>query len=111
MALCPRCGRGHSGLCGIPAGVTLGFGARLGGVRNPRRSDHPIKGKPKQTRRSATVLNGLLSEAQRQMEKVTELLRILPSDLPEYAGLLDSEARLAAYIKQLVGQIATRKGD
>ena len=25
---CPRCGRNHSSLCGIPAGVTKGFGAK-----------------------------------------------------------------------------------
>ena len=109
MPLCPRCGRGHSGLCGIPAGVTRGFGARLGGVSIPRRSDHPIKGKPKQASKKATILDELLSEAQRQRGKVTELLKVIPAALPEYVELLDSEVRLAAYIRQLIGQIAARK--
>jgi len=40
---CPRCNRGHSGICGIPSGVTLRYGARRatvdtkhGATRHPR---------------------------------------------------------------------------
>ncbi len=108
--VCKKCGRRHSGaICGIPAGVTLGFGAKLGSISNPQRSEHLIEGKPKQTRRSATVLNRLLKDAQGHLEKVNKMLKTFPADMPEYSDLLDREAKLSALINQLIGQIAVRE--
>ena len=41
MNTCPRCQRPHSGLCGIPPGVTKGYGAHVNAsdrVASPKRA-------------------------------------------------------------------------
>jgi len=106
---CKRCGRRHSGICGIPAGVTLGFGARVGGISNPSRSSHPIKGKPGSTRQSASILKKLLEEARIQEKNVAHMLTVVPSELPEYDDLLDRLGKLEALILQLTRQIIERE--
>jgi len=103
--ICPKCQRVHSGICGIPAGVTLGFGARVGGtsqsVTTPKVSKP--KGKPAT---QPLVLEGLLKQAQDWKHRLDEVLKVLPLDSPEITQLLDRESKLDSAIKQLSNQIA-----
>lgn len=112
MSRCPKCGRGHSGVCGIPPGVTLGFGARMGGVSGVGRDTATLvsQGKPKRKSPSTAVLESLLAHAREHQGKVQDMLAVLPAELPEYVELLDRESRLNAIVRQLIGQIAARKG-
>ena len=111
MARCQKCLRAHSGICGIPAGVTLGFGARRIGSasRDTSGEGHPIQGKPSQTRHSTGTLEGMLAQSRIHLAKVLETLKAAPRELPEYGELLDREAALAFLIKQLISQIAMRR--
>lgn len=115
MSACPRCNRTHSGLCGIPAGVTLGFGARIsgvgiGGVRQKRLGTKVDHGKPKAARIDTVVLEEMLAAGRKQYEKVLEMLKLIPSEMLEYTELLDREGKLTHLIKQIEGQIAAARG-
>ena len=113
MERCSRCQRFHGGVvCGIPAGVTLGFGARIGGVGSMPRSSNveKLKGKPKVTKQSTVVLEEMLARANEQMKKVMEMLRVLPAEMSETIDLLDRESKLNYLIKQNEGQISVRRG-
>ncbi len=110
MKPCKKCGRSHSGVvCGIPAGVTLGFGARVGGIGTSSRSDQPIKGKPRQKPKSVSVLNEMLREARAQEKKIADMIKIIPVKMPEYDQLLDTLGKLEAVILQLNRQIIERE--
>lgn len=109
---CPRCDRGHSGVCGIPAGVSLGFGARVGGIgRNARQGQFSVAGKPKAKRLSTAFLERGLTEAKEHYQKVLNLLKVVPKDMlkEEYDMLSDSESKLNYLIKQLGQQILVRE--
>lgn len=106
---CERCGRGHSGICGVPPGVTLAFGARVGGVRSTRQTKFSASGKPRSKRPSTKTLEILLVGAKRQLKKVTEMLIYTAMELPEYDQLQDREAKLYRLIKQIEGQIIERE--
>ena len=105
MNQCPRCHRAHTGICGIPAGVTLGFGAR----RTGKQSQFSIVGKPKVKKMSTSTLEILLVRAKRQLKKAVEMLTCTPIELPKYEQLLDRESKLNYLIKQLEQQIAVRE--
>jgi len=106
---CKRCGRRHSGICGIPAGVTLGFGARVGGIGSSSRSDQPVRGKPKHKGKSVNVLKEMLGQARAQEKKLSDMLNVIPIELPEYDDLLDRLGKLEALILQLTRQIIERE--
>ena len=105
MAICQRCGRGHSGICGIPPGVTLGFGARIGSSSS--RSNQP--GKPRQKPKSANFLKGMLQEAKAHEKKLNDMLKVTLVNLPEYDDLLDRLGKLEQLILQLNWQIMVRE--
>jgi len=113
---CPKCGRGHSGVCGIPPRITLGFkigigglGGLGGGMRQVSSSSMAIKhGKPKTAKLSTAVLEGLLEEGHKHYKEVTEMLKQLPPNMPEYDQLLDKESKLKSTINQILGQIQSR---
>ena len=106
---CPKCQRNHSGICGIPAGVVLGWGARVSSAA--RGDSPPVKSaKPKAKPLSTRVLRGVLTEAKTHHQKVMGLLKIMPSEVEEFTALLDREGTLAALISSLEGQIAVREG-
>ena len=109
MKPCPRCGRNHSGICGIPAGVTLGFGARVGGVGSSSRSNQPIKGKPKSIRKGVNVLKKLLEEARIQEKNVAHMMTVIPPELPEFDDLMDRLGKIERLILQLNQQIIARE--
>ena len=113
MNPCPKCDRNHSGVCGIPAGVTRGFGARVGGVgiggagprAAPGERTHPKAAKP-----NTRILEGMLSQAEGHLGKVMEMLKVLPAEMPEFADLLDRETKLSHLIQQVIGQISAARG-
>lgn len=105
---CPRCGRGHNGSCGIPPSVTLGFGARVGGVNG--REPVATQKKPRQKPPEPIFLQSMLAQAREHLVKVRDMLKAIPPELSEYTELLDKESELSALIAQLVGQIAAREG-
>ena len=109
MKPCPRCGRNHSGICGIPAGVTLGFGARVGGVGSSSRSNQPIKGKPKPAKKGVSVLKKLLEEARIQEKNVAHMMTVIPPELPEFDDLMDRLGKIEKLILQLNQQIIARE--
>ena len=106
MKPCPKCHRAHGGICGIPAGVTLGFGARAG---SSSRSTQPIQGKPKSAKLGTSVLKKLLEEARIWEKDVAHLMTVIPSELPEYDDLLDRLGNLEHLILQLNRQIIERE--
>ena len=106
MRFCPKCHRAHSGICGIPAGVTLGFGARVGGVSQ---SEFAVEGKPKPVKKSVNVLKKLLEEARIQEKNVAHMLTVVPHELPEYDDLLDRLGKVEKLILQLNKQIIERE--
>jgi len=106
MNRCPKCQRAHSGICGIPPGVTLGFGARVGGST---RSNPPIKGKPRVNKLGVLVLKEMLRQARTHEKKIADMLKIIPVELPEYDLLLDRLAKVEALILQLNKQIIERE--
>ena len=109
MNRCSKCNRFHGGICGIPAGVTFGFGARLGGVRQTKAAAFPLKGKMKSMKKGTGVLKKLLEEARIREKNVTHMLTIVPSQLPEFDLLLDRLGKLEALTLQLTQQIITRE--
>ena len=92
---CIRCKRFHSGICGIPPGVTLGFGARVGNARQ-----NQIKSK----KESVKTLKDMLAQARVQESELTEKLRFAPID-----SLLDDLSKVESLILQLVRQITVRE--
>ena len=107
MNTCARCGRGHTGICGIPPGVTRGYVARH--VLRDTEGQAIQHGKPGNARLGTSVLEKLLADGQEQYSKVRAMLKVIPYDLPEFSALLDREGKLDALIKQLYQQIGERK--
>lgn len=106
MTRCSKCGRGHGGICGIPAGVTLGYGARRSGIA----ANKPISTtRARATRKSSRVLEEVLSAGREQYKKVVDMLKQSDPAMSEYADLLYREGKLAAIISQVQGQIAERR--
>ncbi|KPJ52615.1 MAG: hypothetical protein AMJ37_02550 [Dehalococcoidia bacterium DG_18] len=115
--ICPRCGRPHSGACGIPSnGVRVGAGAtavRAVGARTLVPDSYPISVgpvKPKQsTQLTKRVLHELLNWGVEQERKTVEMLRVLPSEMPEYEQLLEHLDKVIETNRQVRVQIALRK--
>lgn len=106
---CSKCGRPHSGICGIPPGVTRGYGARGGASSYNGRIDGKTKAKPGK-RKGAGMLEELLRQAEGWQAQVTGLLKAMPPEAEEYGQLLDREGKLNHLIKQVIGQLAERRG-
>jgi len=110
--VCNRCGRKHSGICGIPSiGVKIGIGGT--GIR---RSDttvpdtYPIDTKNPRRRRKVNnrSLEELLAWGKKEEKRCLEMLKVLPTDLTEYDIILGKLDRLMATIRQIEVQIAER---
>ena len=116
-AMCPRCGRPHSGACGIPGnGVRLGVGmtaVRAVGSRTPVPDSYPISigsVKPKQrTQLTKRGLHELLNWGMDQERNIVEMLKVLPSEMPEYQQLLEQLDNVIETNRQVRVQIALRK--
>ena len=111
MKPCQRCGRNHTGLCGIPAGVTLGFGAKIGGTGTGS-TRFPIHTKSKVTPKMKLTKGGLeemLAWGLEQEQKSVEMLKILPNTLPEYEEVLTKLDKLQAVTLQIKQQLAGRR--
>jgi len=105
MKSCERCGRNHSGICIIPPGVTLGFGARIGGTGRESTRFSKVKLKMKLTKHG---LEEMLDWGLEQEQKCENLLRILPPSLPEYDEVLTRLDKLRAVNNQIKRQLATK---
>ena len=110
---CSRCGRNHSGICGIPGiGVRLGMGVRLGvgaSSRPIRRStgegSFPIKTKSKAPSVTKTHLEHLLRWGQGEEQKCLEMIKHLPPEMKEYTDLLERLDKLSKIIPQIKIQL------
>lgn len=102
---CSHCNRHHRGVCGIPAGVTLGYGAHLRGNGDRIMETY----KPPSEQRSASTLNAVLATAHQRYERVVQMLKIISPELAEYAELLDRESKLANLIRQVGEQLEIRR--
>lgn len=115
--LCPRCGRSHSGACGIPGnGVRVGAGTtgvRSVGGRTLVADSYPISvgsGKPKQkTQLTRHGLHELLNWGTEQERGIVETLKVLPPDMPEYQQLLEQLDKVIETNRQVRVQIALGK--
>ena len=101
---CPHCRRLHTGICGIPAGVALGFGARVGAATHTK-GCASIHGRPRAAVKGTRVLEEMLTQAKEHLRKLNEMLLMIPDDV----DLLDRETKLNALIRQITGQIAARR--
>ena len=101
---CTKCGRVHTGICGIPPGVTRGFGAR--GIQGTPLAHHA---KEATKRKESGMLEGLLRQGQEWHNQVTDMLKALPPEAEEYGQLLDRECKLNEMIKQVIGQLVLRR--
>jgi len=106
---CSRCGRAHSGICGIPGiGVRIG----IGGAGIPRRQPataSPIHTKPKSAKKGVGVLKKLLEEARIQEKNVAHMMTVIPPELPEFDDLMDRLGKIERLILQLNQQIIARE--
>lgn len=115
---CSRCGREHSGVCGIPSiGVRIGIGGvGIGGQRAGSRSDaYPLntssrpKSKPRR-KLSHRTLEDILAWGEANEKMVMAVLKALPFELPEYDAALASLEKLQATLTIIRQQLASRKG-
>ena len=109
MKPCSRCNRNHTGICSIPAGITLGFGAKVGGIGGVRQNQLSARGKPKPIHKSAVFLKEMLGKAREQEAKVNEMLKLVGLEMPECDDLLDRLGKLEYLILQLNQQIIERE--
>lgn len=108
MTTCNRCHRVHSGICGIPAGVVLGFGARIGGIsKSP--GGQELKGKPKTEKKGVSVLHEMLIRAHGEEKLYSDMLRDPSVSLIQLNELLDKLDKVEMLILQLNQQIAVRE--
>ncbi len=111
---CPRCGRRHSGVCGIPAkgGAEDGSGAATNKPVGRARDGYSSEARSRKTpaKVSRRTLEKLLAEARRQEKEVLDILKATSPETEEYDKLVGQLDRLHGLISQLNAQIA-EKGD
>jgi len=114
--ICPRCRRHHSGACGIPSiGVMIGAGTvrvRAEGGRATVPDSYPISASPGKRKQRALPNRGGLEEllvwGMEQEQKIVEMLKVLPPDIPTYQQLLERLDRVIEVNRQVRAQIALR---
>jgi hypothetical protein len=112
---CPRCGRTHSGICGIPGvGVKIGTGG-VGIRRTNSQIDpdaYPIRNVPLRRRKmgaTRVVLEEMLDWGHKEQQRCLDMLKKLPHEMPEYTQLLGKYDKLTTVIHQLKVQLAARE--
>lgn len=105
MNQCKRCGRIHKGICGIPAGVTKGFGARVGGIKNIHKFDPVTK-----TKLGTDTLQGMLAWGEKEKAALLGMLKVIPHDMEEYNELLAKLEKLDATLVQIRLQLVVKEG-
>lgn len=108
MKPCPRCGRNHVGLCGVPAGVALGFGARVGSSSLRSANPSELKGKPKAIKHSVVFLKDMLRQARMHEKELADVISVLPVELLT-DDVMDNLGKVEALILQLNLQIIERE--
>ena len=116
--ICPRCGRLHSGVCGIPGnGVMVASGTtgvRAVRGRTPVMDSYSVTVEPKKpkqrTRLTKSSLEELLDWGMEQERKMVEMIKVLPSEMPEYQQLLERLDKIVEANRQVRVQIALRRG-
>jgi len=113
--MCPRCGRHHNGVCGIPGvGVKIGIGGvgirRTNSQINP--DAYPIQNVPPKRKKMGStraVLEEMLYWGFNEQQKCLDVLKKLPYELPEYSRVLEEYDKLTAVIHQLKVQLAASR--
>lgn len=108
MAPCPRCGRYHVGLCGVPPGVTKGFGAKASHARKPDALGPTRSGTFGSKRPGTGALKRLLAWGQEEQAKVEGLLNVVLPEMPEYDQLMERLDKLQHTVAQARLQLADR---
>ena len=113
---CPRCGRHHSGACGIPGVVvgveagTIGARAAQDRISMPNSFSVRLENKPKQrTSLTKQGLEELLEWGVEQERRMVEMLKVLPSEMPEYQRLLERLDKVNNANRQVRVQIALKR--
>ena len=112
---CPRCGRTHSGVCGIPGvGVKVGIGGV--GIRRTNSQVNPdgyhiqnLAPQRKKMGSTRAVLEEMLDWGHKEQQKCLDMLKKLPHEMPEYTQLLERHDKLTAIIHQLKVQLAAKE--
>ena len=115
--LCPMCGRHHSGLCGIPRiGVKIGAGttgARAVRGQTPVPDSYSVSARSGKSKQGAQLakrsLEELLDWGMEQERNTAQMLKVLPSEMPEYQQLLERLDRVISTNHQVRAQIALRR--
>ncbi len=110
--LCPRCGRRHFGICGIPAPIS-----RINTPGSTIRSTNPMGDSyavdvnlgQRRSKAGSKMLEELLAEARRQEKQVLNALKATSSDIADYDHLVHRLDKLHALVVQLNGQIVARR--
>ena len=97
MTACPRCGRNHHGVCGIPRStkarpVTT---SKEGALSSPAQRVAASKTKP------FRFLPGILAEGKRQEQEVLAKLRRITPETAEYEELVVQYDRLRRAVEQM----------
>jgi hypothetical protein len=104
---CNRCGRSHSGPCGIPRHSTM---------RNPTLKpsstvrSYAINTKEtiKVPKQSTKVLEDLLGRGKSEEAKCIELLKVLPPSSPEYLELMEKLDKVQNVLRQINVQLFSK---
>lgn len=118
MEYCPRCGRRHTGICGIPGyprvngiptvghrEVMLESGSRSSTASRRRGTDFVIHTKERTYQRTYHKMNNslekLLNWGKEEERKCLELLKILPPEVEEYQEVMEKLDKLQIAVKQI----------
>lgn len=118
MEYCPRCGRMHTGICGIPGhprvnGIpTVGHrevmleSRRVSSTASRRRGNNfVIHTKERTYHKMNNSLEKLLNWGKEEERKCLELLKILPPEAEEYRAVMEKLDKLQIALKQIKVQI------
>lgn len=105
---CPRCGRVHSGVCGIPPTTTLRGRTSIRTASDSTDFTIPVWSKH-ETRLTNGKLNDLLVWGREHEQQIVQMIRMMPADLPEYGQLMERLDKVELANRQLRLQIALRR--
>ena len=109
--ICPRCGRQHSGICGIPSiGIRIGIGGT--GIRRQETTSNrfPIHTKPSsRIKLTKHGLEEMLDWGIEQEKKCMNMLKVLPSEMKEYNQILERLDKVWEVNAQIKKQILAKK--
>ena len=102
---CLKCGRKHSGICGIPKIIHLNQNTQSRRMNTKTAHEKPES----KTTLGIGTLEKLLEEGKKQYDRIMELLKTFTAGTDEYDQLIEKESQLKHVIEQIIGQIAARR--